>query len=111
MFAIAEYIFDGIQSDWLAGDFDFSFFKAGHMGAFDPYAGFAGQVLAFEFFGDQGVDEHTVQLGAFNLDVQMVADALNIDQHGGGFDDDFVHLRKTALRFTGQGIAPSAETT
>jgi hypothetical protein len=44
MFAIAEYIFDGIQSDWLTGDFDFSFFKAGHMGAFDPYAGFAGQV-------------------------------------------------------------------
>ena len=104
------YIFHGIKRDRLAGDFDFRFFLASEMFALDPNAGFGGQVLAAEFFGDQGVDKHGVKLGSFNLDVQVVANALYIDFHRGGLDDDLLHLWKTALGFTGDGIAPSAET-
>ena len=103
------YIFHGIQRDGLAGDFDFGLVLAGNMGAFDPNAGFGGEVLAFEFFGNQGVDEHAIQLGPFNLDVQMVANALDIDFHRRRFDHDFLHLWKTALRFTGDGVTPCAD--
>ena len=79
------------------------------MGALDPNAGLGGEVLAFEFFGDQGVDEHAIQLGPFDLDVQMVANALYIDFYRRRFDDNFFHLWETALRFTGDGVTPSAD--
>ena len=75
----------------------------------DPNTGLGGEVLAFEFFSDQGVDKHAIQLGPFDLDVQMVANTFYIDFHRGGFDDDFLHLWKTALGFTGDGVTPSAD--
>jgi hypothetical protein len=78
------------------------------MFAFDPNAGLGGEVLALVLFGDQGVDEGGIEFGSLYLDVEMIANAFDIDLNRGGFDDDFFHFGKTALGITSQGIAPNA---
>jgi hypothetical protein len=80
------------------------------MFSFHPNAGFGSEVLAFELFGGQGVDEGRIKFGPLDLDVEMVANAVNAHFNRGWFDDDFFHLGKTALCITCQGIAPSTET-
>jgi len=81
------------------------------MFSFDPYAGLGGEVLALVLFGDQGVDESGIEFRPLDLDVEMIANALDIDFNRGGFDNDFFHLGKTALGITSQGIAPNARAT